>query len=514
MGENMIRCGRAVAWAAVMTLAVLLIPLCMAHATPVEVTLFPSVAQVTERSRVPVRLDEKGKTTAVLILPGRVQQESLKISPEVDSGLRITGLSWRTVNPPGSAQTVAKQKQLAKLAKERIRNSAMIKGLDAEIAFWTSQAKAKTKTLRGAVILSTAISRNTKRVWQEKMTLEEECGTLDQRIRILSDEIKQADGEGDGIRELTLLLTGLNPGQGVLSFKYSYILPNCGWSPRYRLEGSSSRRQVDFFLDAEVWQNSTQDWNGVELFLGSQIAVQDPGVSAKSPEWKLDASKAGKRKSIRKEEGNGSSAQLTTPMAIPVRSLGRYSLPKGQKQILQVDSARWPATFSRLLRPFSQPSSLIQAEVLSPSPMEIPHSPALYLLDGELMGTRDFEFYGLEKTLFFGSDPSVFGEVTMVSKPCHPWDHSSAKNDLDWRWRTLIQNNGSQEVRVLVEEPVPQIRDRRVTSVVHGEPAFFNGQSNAGLRELVLPPGGSRTLETSIHIEAPRDIELEMSWTP
>jgi hypothetical protein len=514
MGENMIRCGRTAAWAAVMTLAVLLIPLGMVHATPVEVTLFPSFARVTERSRVPVRLDEKGRATAVLILPGRVPQESLTISPESEPGLRITGLSWRTANPPGSVQAVAMQKQLAKLKDERMRNSAMIKGLDAEISFWTSQAKAKTKTLRDAAILSTAISRNTKRAWQEKMTLEGECENLDQRIKKLSDEMKQAAGEGDENRELPLMLTGPNPGRGILSFKYTYVLPHCGWSPRYRLEGTSSRGQVDFFWDAEVWQNSTQDWSDVELSLGSQTAVPVPGTPEKSPEWKLDASKAGKRKNIRKEEGNGPSAPLRTPMAIPVRSLGRHSLPKGQKQILGVDSAHWPATFSRVIRPFSQPSSLIRAEVLSPSPMEIPQSPALFLMDGELMGIRDFEFYGLGKTLFFGSDPSVFSEVKMVSKPRDPGENPSAKQDLDWHWRTLIQNKGSQEVRVVVEEPVPQIRDRRITSVVYGEPAFFNGQSNVGLRELVLTPGGSRTLETSVHIEAPRDIELEMSWSP
>ncbi|OPY87789.1 MAG: hypothetical protein A4E72_01427 [Syntrophus sp. PtaU1.Bin208] len=499
-----------------LTLIALFSPLFRVYAAPVEATLFPDFAQMMEVSQVSAHFEGRGRGTVQLILPGRVQPEDLKIFLDDDPDLKITNLSWRTLPTRGSTQNDAQAKQLRNITEERKRLAAVIKGLETEIAFWQSQTKAKTKTLKDAMNLSAAISRNTKKAWQEKMTLEGECEKLDLRIKNLSEELKKTSAEDNAERQVTLSLTGLKPEKKNLSLKYAYTLSNCGWLPLYRLEGRFLAGRVDFSWDAEVWQNSTQDWNGVKLSLASQPVVASTLTTReKSPEWKIEAPKTGKRKNSGKgEQAESTSIPAHNPVAPFKRFLGQRSLPKGQKQILSVDNATWPATFSHFLRPFSQRSSIIGAAVISPLPLQIPKNSALFLLDGVLVGRYDFDFYGQEKNLFFGIDPSISAEIKMLSKPQDVPVVEGEKQVWDWRWQTVIKNEGRREVTVRIEEPVPQIKDRRIKSEVRGEPEVLLDGSGIGSRNLELKPGVVRSLETSVHIEAPRDLPVEMNWVP
>jgi len=500
------------AWITGMMISLLLI--CrVAWATPVEVTLFPEVAKVSEASRTPVRSEGKRLGKTLLVLPGGAQPETLKIILD-DPDLKISNISWRSLAPGGLAQNDARQKQLRNLTEERKRLTAVIKGLENQISFWQSQTKAKTKTLNDALNLSAAISRNTKKAWQEKLTLEGECEKLDQRIGVLKEEEKKGQDTAGSDWEVSLSLTGLRPEKKDIALKYSYALSNCGWTSLYRLEGRPGQERVEFSWDAEVWQNSRQDWNGVALSLAIQ-PVQNVTAPEKLPEWKIASQKTGSRRSSGKEEkGNTTVAPARNPVAPFVRFLGQQSLSSGRKQVLPVESASWPATFSRVLMPFSRQDAAIRAEVVSPSPLQIPENPALMMLDGVFLGRQDFGFSGQEKKLLFGSDPSVSAEVKMVAEPGSAPKIEGVKQVWDWRWQTVVKNEGSTAVKVRIEEPVPQIRDRRIKVEVQGEPAFSEGQPAIGSRELELSPGGSRTLETTVHIEAPRDMTVDMSWIP
>jgi len=485
-----------------------------AWAAPMEVTLFPKSAQVTEVSRVSVRMAGREEGKAVFILPGQARPESLKIFPGEDPGVKISHISWRSLTPKGLPHDDVRRKQLRNLTEERKRHQATIKGLEARIAFWQSQTKAKTKKLSDAFNLSDAISRSTKKAWQEKMNLEGECEKLEQRIAALQAELKKPRETANADWEVSLSLTGLKPEKRSTSLRYSYILSDCGWTPLYRLEAKPGQERIEFSWEAEAWQNSAQDWNNVEFYLAIQHD-QSLTVTGKLPEWRVAVQKTGNRRdSMKKEKPEAVAAPIRNPVAPFLRHLGQRSVPSGRKQVLTVESSIWPATFTHVLRPFSGNASGILAVATLPSPVQIPENPAFFLRDGVLLGSQDFGFSGQKKSLLFGSDPDISGEVKLLSDQGEAPVIDGGKQVWNWHWQVVLKNQGGEPVKVRVEEPVPQIRDRRIKCEVLGEPVFQEGQSTTGTRELDLPSGGSRTLETFVHITAPRDMKVDMSWIP
>lgn len=501
-------------WPAAMLLICLIVLCGRAEATPVAATLSPESAQVTEVSRLSVRMEGRGEGRAVLILPGPAKPESLKIFPAEDPELKISSLSWRALTDKGSAVNDAKRKQHRSLTAERNRLAAEIKGLEARIAFWQSQTKAKTRSLNDAVNLSAAISRNTKKAWQEKMTLEEEREKLDQRIATLQAEMKNPREAAKADWEVSLSLLGLKPESRSIFLRYSYTLSDCGWKPLYRLEANPGQERVSFSWEAEVWQNSPHDWAGVELSLATH-PEGTPTVPDKAPEWRIGVEKTGARQASKKtEKTEAAGTPMRNPVAPFFRFLGTRSVPAGQKVVLPVESANWPAVFTRVLKPFSGRNAEMRAVITLPSPVTIPENPALFLRDGVLLGRREFGFSGWEKSLLFGSCPDVQAEINMLSEPGNAPAFDANKQVWDWRWQTVVKNEGGKLLKVRVEEPVPQIRDRRITFAMTGEPGYPEEKAEMGVRELELPPGAGRTLETFLHIAAPRDLNVEMSWTP
>ncbi|HNX98726.1 MAG TPA: mucoidy inhibitor MuiA family protein, partial [Candidatus Aminicenantes bacterium] len=74
---------------------------------------------------------------------------------------------------------------------------------------------------------------------------------------------------------------------GTVRFEVTYLVPGAGWGPRYELRVASGERSMELRYQAQVWQNSGENWNGVRLFLSTASphrASQHPDLSP----WRVD----------------------------------------------------------------------------------------------------------------------------------------------------------------------------------------------------------------------------------
>ena len=119
-------------------------------------------------------------------------------------------------------------------------------------------------------------------------------------------------------------------------------MTGCGWRPLYRLDARPAAREVKFSWEAEIWQSSGADWNGVEVgvaTLHAPRAVSPPDL----PQWIIRPQTPVPRKAKRATEAaladmeSSEAAQAPMPEqekkgTYTLWKLGRIQMPAGAKQ--------------------------------------------------------------------------------------------------------------------------------------------------------------------------------------
>ena len=496
-------------------------------AMPREVTLFPASAQVLETAKLKtVPVGNLKKTT--FTLPAQADPASL-VTRLIPAGkARILDQAWRQIVRPDDEKIQELRKRIETVRSERNAVQATIKALDTQIQFWQLQTKARAKTLADAGNLAAAIGRNVKKSYQDKMAREPELEKLEKRLSELQDELNRRVGRKDNAWEVTLLLSGVPPA-GEVSVEYSYSLAGCGWSPRYRLEARPRDRQILFTWEAEIWQSSGQDWGQVAMNLAtlqpsSAIAPPDLPPWVIKPRELIVAKKAASKRSRSKalaavaERDEAAEDAAPAPPQEDMQStyslwrLGKVTLPAGVQQRVQVKDEAWTADFAHLVRPGLSGHAFVRAAVLFPEAVEIPPGEAIYMMDGAILGKRNFSLAGREGSLFFGEDPFVSAKVDLLSRQSGEKTFLADRQTHRWEWRTDVENRRDIPVRVRLEEPVPQSRDERIRLTVKNDPEPAEQSTAAWTWVLDVPPGRNKSIATTIGLEAPRDMVIDLGW--
>ncbi|HOX16743.1 MAG TPA: DUF4139 domain-containing protein, partial [Smithellaceae bacterium] len=227
-------------------------------ATIKEVTLFPHSAKVEETIKVHFPSASVKKNQVMIVLPPQADPESLIVASSPANRIRIDDIQVKSVTRVDENRIAQLRAQLKKSLNEKREMQARMKALDVQIQFWQAQTKAKTKTIAEADNLSSAIGRNSRKIYSEKNAIETELEKVDKEIKELQDTLNQAAGKSEKAWEVTVTLSGLTQNDSILN--YSYTVGGCGWQPLYRLEALPSSNSIIFSWDAEIWQSTGEDW--------------------------------------------------------------------------------------------------------------------------------------------------------------------------------------------------------------------------------------------------------------
>lgn len=491
-------------------------------ATVKEVTLFPNSAKISETTKINPQCD-KGKCISVITLLSQADPESLVVSLPPQSRVKIEDVRIKPVQIQDEIKIAELRKQIIGLQDEKKEKQAKLQALEAQLQFWQSQTKAKTKTVADSYKLADAIGKNVRISHQEKFAIETQLEKIDKNIKKLQEELNQAAGKKETAWETTLTTSG--SGQNEIIFSYTYSLAGCGWLPLYRIEALPAVKSVSFSWEAEIWQSSGEDWKQVELNLATLqpvINVNPPEI----PEWIIKPRvlyKASRSKNIaaaplmQKEELSDDEALGAIPAetkntTYSVWSLGKKNIPAGNRQRLKIKDESWPAEFLFLARPSINPQAFVRARIKLEQPAEIPPGQAIFVIDGAILGKREFSFAGSEETLFFGISPLISVTSSTIA------DKSGAKNIFqnkqtrNWQWLIEAKNSSNTNIKLHIEEPVPQARDKRIllTFKQNPEPAEKDHAKFVWL--LDVPAQQKKTIQTNIELEAPKDMNIDFGW--
>jgi uncharacterized protein (TIGR02231 family) len=496
-----------------------------AGAVPREVTLFPKSARVTEVTRILPQMTGQGSFKAVVNLPAQALSDSLTARLDPNSPLKIEDQAWRQISRQDDARIAALRRQLQQTKMERIGIVSAIQSLETQIQFWQSQAKAKAKTAEETVGLAALIGKNIKKDLQEKLALEPELEKLDKKIRELQEEVIRIAGQKETLWEVTLILSGSPVREADLTM--TYTLNGCGWLPLYRMDARPREGLIRFNWDAEIWQSSGIDWNQVDTKLAtlqphsaltppdlpSWIIRPRPDVRLNKGRQKADAMAAapmaGAALYAEAQDAEPREARQTT---YAVWTLGKKTIPAGSRQRMKIREEAWPADFLHLLRPSLTPQAFLQASVKLPEGSEVPSGTATFLIDGAVLGQRPFSFAGQAGTFSFGIDPLVTAHSVLLSRKSGETGLIVDRQTQEWAWRLDIRNAGTSAIRVRLEEPMPQLRDERIKITFQLEPEANEKTPSEMIWRMEIPEGQKRSLFTTIRLEAPKDMDLDLGW--
>jgi uncharacterized protein (TIGR02231 family) len=512
-------------WISAITIFIFLIyPACLWSA-PREVTFFPDSAQVFEVVKVKVQAESKDSRKAILILPGQADPDSLVIRLSKDSKMKIDDIAWRQSVRQDDEKIADVRKQLDKLKDERKRLQSTIRALDTQIQFWQLQTKAKVKTIADAHNMSAAIGKNIQKSYQEKLSKESELEKLDKQIKEKQEALDSAAGKKETAWEVALLLSGTRNSEETLH--YTYSLAGCGWQPLYRLEANARDKQITFTWEAEIWQSSGQDWNNVSTNLAT---LKPPKYIAPAdlPPWIIKPRQVSRYKAQKKamkadvdeeEAGAATLAEAPSPAPREIRQstyslwqVGKRNIPAGLRQRIKIQDEIWPSEFTYLARPSQSSQVFVRASVKLAEPKEIPSGSSLFVIDGAILGKRDFMLAGQEATIFFGIDPLVTAKTQLLSRKSGEKTLLQNKQTYTWDWRIDIENSRTSPIKIIVEEPNPQPRDERISLSLKNEPDPSEQTSSSLIWNLDVPAGQKKAIFTSVRIEAPKNMNLDIGW--
>jgi len=492
-----------------------------------EVTLFPNSAKIDETLKIQANSSAAKKSQAVITLPPQTDTESLIVTLPSASKLKIDDISIKSGNRVDENRIAQLRGQIKKLKADRKEMEAKVHALDTQILFWQAQTKAKTKTVTDADNLSAAIGRNVRKIYNDKNAVEAEYPKIDKQMKELEEQLNQAAGQKESVWEATVLWSG--PVSGDVILNYSYTVNGCGWKPLYRLEAVPASKTVLFAWDAEIWQSTGEDWKGAQIHLATiqpprtitppelplwQIKPRAPVVYKAAPARKSAKMATESLKAMDMEDA-------AVPAAAPVETvnttysvwtIGEKTVVAGSRQRVKIREDVWPAEFYFVARPSRSPQAFLQAKVKLGQAVDIPSGLASFIIDGAIIGKREFLLAGSEADIFFGVSPFITVSTSTLADQTGATVFLQNKQTRKWQWKIEAKNTGRAPATLRIEEPIPQARDERIKLTFNHQPPPSEKDNTRWIWTMELPALQKKSIETLIEMEAPKDMDLDFGW--
>ncbi len=488
------------------------------HAEVVEATLYPNSARVVEALLL------QGEDGVVeWTIPLSADPNTLRVDPMTE-GVELVDVQWEKMPAEPSAEAESLRSELN---ATRTRLAEVQGGLDAiatQLAFWNDLPEFKPQAAMELERTAEAMGREISRLVADRHPLTEEKSELEKTIQELESKLDDLTGQARDHWLVTAVLAGTEFGDEV-ELSAAYILSDCGWEPLYRLDARPNKAAVDFGFDARMWQSSGKDWVDVDL----ELATVRPELGLEPsylPEWVIQEqpeAKPTQRKGtsgatadeMRMMEIAPSAMQAPIPQRranYTVWKVGRRTLPAGAKPRLSVLEESWPAKFLYTVRPSMNDMAFLTAGVDLPQARDLPPGPALFMADGAVVGNRTFTLGERETDIYFGADPLVVADMTLDAKQAGDAGIISTKQTYLWDWTIEVRNGEEHEATIRVEEPAPQVRNENIELEIKSDPAANRTDDQLLVWEKTLPPGGTWTIDHTVSLKAPGNMDLDLGF--
>lgn len=317
--------------------------------------------------------------------------------------------------------------------------------------------------------------------------------------------------------------------------RYSYDMPNCGWTPIYDIVADPEKQRIKVALFAKIRQFSGFDWKNAEIELtmggnGGRLPMLRP--------WYLEARKNSAR------AGNMLVMDEAKPMAEIARNTFNSGAAKSaQRQVVMDNSGTfvswrlpekdapqgifmtkiftglWNDALERVIRPGI--SGKVPAFIMASHDFSNngegrvwPAGEAYYgilMPDGNIknVGKNYFTPEKGKVALDFGPDWQVIADISQDLRQRDEKGLISTSNVWAWGWKYNISNSHDRAVNVRVERPLAQAVDKDIEVKYDNRPKAGIDRENKSLFwNVEIPASGMKEIIHQIEISAPQQMNF------
>lgn len=485
-------------------------------AAHMKVVFFPSGAEVTDHRAFAIEKAPGGGEIS-FELPGQARPQTLTVSTDAE-GLSINDISWTRDNltePPAVAKV---RKLLEKAETERDRIAAKVKALDGGIEYWKRGSPDNVDKSALSEKISDLVVANLSQFYAERAKLQKELSLSEKKVAELQRRLREVAGLNLNVWKVKVSVAGKSSGEPFLELRY--MVDNCGWRPKYRLDAYPGQNMVNFSFDAEIRQAAGFDLQNAKVELAtlrphSRIAPPAMPSWVVRPRPEVTPRKAAPKRMMMEASSVNmayDSAKAPAPVQKSTYSLwvlGKRNLPAGKTRKFNLVSENWSADFSYLARPSLGPDVFVSAKVEHDNAMDLPSGEALVFMEGTMLGKQRIDLTGKEVEMFFGSDPLMKAEFKNLEKQSGEKGLFGSGQTYSWEYLITVENNRKSPRTVKVEEPLPVSRDKRIELESTTEPKAET-KDNRFVWNLKVPASGKATAKYNVELKAPSDMKLDL----
>ncbi|WP_310383615.1 DUF4139 domain-containing protein [Roseateles sp.] len=493
-----------------------------------QVLVYPGGATV---ERV-AKLAGGAQTLKLSCLTARFDLDSLQL--QGDAGLQIGDISVQTL-PRERAPECAASPLDASIRELEDKQAGLKAEIDAQelvLGFLKNIGSGPGAGHQAAIVgTAEALRRSGLEALQRQHQLLRKKQLIEQDLTPLLAERERLIQANPQVRSLQIRLAAAQPGD----LRLSYRLTQAGWTPLYRAHLDTAKAQLRLERQAQVAQNSGEDWHGVKLRLSTVQPRQNTGIAPPRP-WTLDIlppvqaqqemqyMRAAPAPAIMAsargpaEQAQDDSARFDVSV-FQGEFAAEYSVPglasiasDGQRVAYALGSEQLDARVVRRVQPQQEAQAFLMAEASRPAG-SWPSGALQLFRDGDFVGNSHLNLgQEAQLALFFGRDEMLRVKVEPEQRGGANTGFIGARAEQKIGRAFVLENlhKKAVQLQVLEASPVARHEDIRVQAVFSPTPSFDAWKKEPGVVawELSLEPGKSVRITADYVVSYPKDARI------
>ena len=489
-----------------------------------RVVFYPSSADisrvVTADITVGTGADNSGKI-ATFILPGQALPDTFSIEPQTKQ-IVINDVSWSRDDLAQSPAASELEKKINVLNAKLMAIKAQIQAVAGGILFWNERVKVQQTRVGEVDKVADLVVSNLSKLYNQSVELNSQSRDISVIIAELKRKLNEVSGQSKNRWIITVSVAETKRKHA--DFKINYMLSNCGWRPKYKLDAYPDQKTVKFSFDAEIWQGSGMDLNNFDVALAtvkenSRIFPPELGrwtIAPKDDDEQIQKKYARSMVVMESAMTNEADEIAAVPAPIQVKKstysiweLGMKNIVAGPARKYSILNESWDADYSFLSRPSTTADVYVSAKMKLQDAKDFPVGQALVLMEGAMIGKIKFSFFGKDKTLFFGADPVLRAERKTLEKYSGAKGVFGSKQTYKWKYLISLINPRKMPVLIKVQEPAPSSGDERIKLSDSAKPKAVV-KDNKFEWDITVQANQKAEIQYNIDLNAPEEMKIDL----